>query len=82
MTFATVGRCNSQFSAICGTVLPVSFATVVQRVDHRIDILVRHLRTLVDAQLRAQTRGLGQRLTATDLAGQVGPSPAGSRRWR
>ena len=27
ITVETVGRCSSQFSAICGTVLPVSFAT-------------------------------------------------------
>ena len=40
MTVDTVGRCSSQLSAICGTVLPVSARDRVERIDDAVEVLV------------------------------------------
>ena len=74
MTRRHVGRCSSQLSAICGTVLPVSFATASSASTTAIEILVGDRRAAVGVGLAVQAARLRQRLAAADLAGQ--PAPA------
>src|SRR6478609_10691502 len=70
ITDDTVGLRSSQFSAIWGTVLPVS--VVVERVHDRVQLLVVHRRSRGRGDV--QPAAFGQRLAPTDLAGQASPA--------
>ena len=72
MTLATVGRCNSQFRAICGTVLPVSLATSSIRIHDFVEIFVVDLRAGVGGFVQA--RDFGDRASAADLPGEARPA--------
>ena len=72
MTLATVGRCSSQFSAICGTVLPVSLAISSSASTTLVEIFVVDLRPDVGGLVQAAR--FGQRLAAADLAGEAAPA--------
>ena len=73
MTVATVGRCSSQLSAICGTVLPVSSATAssASTTWYRYSSATGGPHV---GRLAVQAARRRQRLAAADLAGE--PAPA------
>ena len=73
MTVATVGRCSSQLSAICGTVLPVSFATAssASTTLNRYSSATGGPASASSCRAGASLRG---RLAAADLAGEAAPA--------
>ena len=74
ITLDTVGRCEQPVERDLRHGLAGLLRDGVERVDDAVEILVGHLRALVDRELALQPARFRQRLAAADLAGEAAPA--------